>query len=83
MNDIVLGTPTHACTIVDWAATADIHQLCADTGCSQGDLSGMIDDRDRLKERESGNSMPTQFNDEDDDMYIVCTLISIYMYNDI
>ena len=39
IRDVLLRTPTHGHTSVNWPKTTNIHQLCADTGCRLEDLS--------------------------------------------
>ena len=34
-----------------WPSSKDLHQLCADTRCNLGDISGVIDNRDGWQER--------------------------------
>ena len=46
ISDILLWTPTHGHTSVGQPAKAPIHQLCADTGYYQEDLSRAMTDRD-------------------------------------
>ena len=43
--------PTHSCTSISWPAKTYIHQLCADTGCSQEDLSRVMTTRYRWWDR--------------------------------
>ena len=51
ISDVLLWTPTHAHISVDQPAKTCIHQLYVNTGCSQEDLPGIMDDRDRWQER--------------------------------
>ena len=46
-----LWTPTHGRTSVGWPAEIYIHQLCANTGCSQEDVPRTIINRDRWWKR--------------------------------
>ena len=50
-SDVLLWTPTHSRANVDWLAKPYLHKCCMDTGYSLEDLPGMIDDRDRWRER--------------------------------
>ena len=51
ISDVLLWIPSHEQAKVGWPARTYWQQLCADTGCSQEDLLGVIDNRDRWKER--------------------------------
>ena len=51
ISNILLWTPSHGRAKIGWPARALIQKLCADTGCSQEDLAGVMDDRDRRWER--------------------------------
>ena len=46
-----LWTPTHGHASVSQPARTDLHLLCADTGCRQEDLPGVINNRDGWRER--------------------------------
>ena len=52
ISDVLLCTPTHGHASVGWPARTYIHQLCVNTGCSLENLLGVMDDRDRWRERE-------------------------------
>ena len=43
--------PIHGYASIDWAARTYIYQLFVDTGCSQEDQAGAMDDRDGWGER--------------------------------
>ena len=51
ISDELLWTPSHGRAKAGRLARTYIQQLCADTGCSLGDLPGAIDDRDGWQER--------------------------------
>ena len=51
ISDILQWRPSHGRSKAGRLARTDIHQLCADTGCSLEDLPGAMDDRDWLQER--------------------------------
>ena len=50
-----------------WPTIKDLHQLFADTVFSLDGLFRVIDDWDRERERESGNSVLSEKLDDDDD----------------
>ena len=50
-RDVLQWTPSHGRAKVGRLARTDIQHLCVDTGCSQEDLLGAMDDRDRWWER--------------------------------
>ena len=52
ISDILLWTPSHGWAKEGRPARIYIYQLCADTGYSQEDLLGAMDDRDRWRERD-------------------------------
>ena len=51
ISNILLWTPSHGWAKAGWPARSYIQQLCADTGYSLEDLSGVMDDRDGWRER--------------------------------
>ena len=51
ISKILLWTPAHICTSVDWSAMSYIHQLSTDTGCELEDLLKVKDDWDGWWER--------------------------------
>ena len=44
--NVLLWTPSHGGAKVEWPARTYIQQLCADTGCSLGDLLEVMDNRE-------------------------------------
>ena len=51
ISNILLWTPSHGWAKAGWPARTYIQQLCADTGRSLEDQLGVIDDRDRWREK--------------------------------
>ena len=51
VSDVLQWTLSHGLTKVGRPARTYLQQLCANTGCSLGDLPGPIDDRDGWRER--------------------------------
>ena len=50
ISDILLWTLSHRCVCVGWPIRTYLQQLCAGTGCSQEDLSGVMNDWDEWRE---------------------------------
>ena len=51
ISDVLRQTPSYRQAKVGWSARTYIQQLCADKGCSLEDLPGVMDNRDRWRER--------------------------------
>ena len=68
IRDILQWTPTHGCTSTGGPERTYLQYLCTDTGCNSENLLGVVDNRDKWRERELGKSMLTvRLNDDDDD----------------
>ena len=51
ISDVPLWTPLHSCAKAGRLARTYIQQLCKDTGCSPGDRSEAMNDREEWRER--------------------------------
>ena len=51
ISDVLLWTPTYGRAKAGWPARTYIQQLCDDTGYSPEDLSGVMNDREKWRER--------------------------------
>ena len=51
ISDVLPWTPSHEQAKAGWPARTYIEQLCADTGCSLQDLSGVMDNKESWWER--------------------------------
>ena len=62
ISDVFQWTSSHGHASVRWPARTYLQQLCVDTGCSEENLPGAMDD-----ERELGKSVQVAWHDDCDD----------------
>ena len=68
ISDVLLWTFTHGRTSVCRPVRIYIDHLCVDTGSSLEDILGVMNDKDRWRKKESGNSGLSAWLCDDDDV---------------
>ena len=73
-KDELISSPkyfyTWMCKCVGWPARTYLQQHCMNTGCSLEDFLGVMNDRDRWKERIREIYASVWLHENDDDIYI-------------